>query len=172
MSKSVVLAVTVLSLMIVPVRARAQERVAADPATVVSLLSSSAGLPAAAAAESDPFRVRTPAPRPSVETARTGWSPVLASLYVSTGLMQALDLHSTYRALGRGAVEANPVVTGLIAHPAAFIGMKAAMATAAILSARHVASRNRAAAILTLAATNTAYALVVDHNYRLARGLR
>jgi hypothetical protein len=103
---------------------------------------------------------------------RDGRSRLLSSLLVSTVVMQALDVHSTYSALGRGAVEANPVMAGLAGNKAAFVATKAAVATATVLAARHVGKRNKVAAIATLVAINSAYAFVVDHNYRVARNLR
>jgi hypothetical protein len=103
---------------------------------------------------------------------RDGRSRLLSSLLVSTVVMQALDVHSTYSALGRGAVEANPVMAGLAGNKAAFVATKAALATATVLAARHVGKRNKVAAIATLVAINSAYAFVVDHNYRVARNLR
>jgi hypothetical protein len=103
---------------------------------------------------------------------RDGRSALLSSLLVSTVVMQALDVHSTYSALGRGAAEANPVMAGLAGNKAAFVATKAAVATATVLAARHVGKRNKVAAIATLVAINSAYAFVVDHNYRVARSLR
>ena len=99
-------------------------------------------------------------------------SGLLSSLLVSTVVLQALDVHSTYRALGRGAVEANPLMAGVTGNKGAFIATKAAVATATVLAARHMGKRNKVAAIATLIAINSAYAVVVDHNYRVARGLR
>ncbi len=99
-------------------------------------------------------------------------SKLLSSLLVSTVVMQALDVHSTYRALGQGAVEANPLMAGLAGNKAAFMATKTAVATATVLAARQMGKRNKVAAIATLVAINSAYAAVVDHNYRVARRLR
>jgi len=102
----------------------------------------------------------------------SGRSRLFSSLLVSTVVMQALDVHSTYRALGQGAVEANPLMAGVTSNRGAFLATKAAVATATVLAARHMAKRNKVAAIATLIAINSAYVVVVDHNYRVARGLR
>lgn len=99
-------------------------------------------------------------------------SRLLASLLVSTVVVQALDVHSTFRALDRGAVEANPVMAPLTGNKGAFIATKAAVAAATVLAAQRIGRRNKVAAIATLVAVNTAYAFVIDHNYRVARGLR
>jgi len=92
--------------------------------------------------------------------------------YVWTAAMQALDVHSTYAALDRGAVEANPLMGGMAGNKAAFIAMKAGVAATTIFATRNVARRNKVAAIATAVAINSAYAFVVSHNYRVARGLK
>jgi hypothetical protein len=122
-------------------------------------------------AQAAPLDVRQLDVRPSVGL-RSGQSKLLSSLMVSSVVLQALDVHSTYRALGQGAVEANPVMAGVTGNTAAFIATKAAVATATVMAARHLGKRNKIAAIATLVAINSVYAFVVDHNYRVARGLR
>lgn len=99
-------------------------------------------------------------------------STVLRSLYVATAASQALDVHSTLFALGRGASEANPLMRGLTGREAAFVALKAGVAVSTIAAARKMSRRNRAAAIVTLVAINSAYAAVISHNYRVARRLR
>lgn len=99
-------------------------------------------------------------------------SRLLASLLVSTAVVQALDVHSTFRALDRGAVEANPVMAPLAGNKGAFIATKAAVAAVTVLAAQRLGKRNKVAAIATLVAVNSVYAYVIDHNYRVARGLR
>ncbi len=95
---------------------------------------------------------------------------LLTSLYATTALMQALDVHSTYRALQAGAVEGNPAMGGLTKHPGAFVATKAAVAAVSIWAASRMAKKNKVAAVITLVAVNSAYAMVVSNNYRLARG--
>jgi hypothetical protein len=46
------------------------------------------------------------------------------------------------------------------------------VATSTVLAARHMAKRNKVAAIATLIAVNSAYAMIVQHNYRVAQRLR
>jgi hypothetical protein len=96
----------------------------------------------------------------------------MTSLYASTAVMQALDVHSTLRALDRGAVEANPLMTGAARNKAAFIALKAGVAFSTVMAARNMSKRNKVAAVLTLVAINSAYAMIVNHNYKVARGLR
>jgi hypothetical protein len=99
-------------------------------------------------------------------------SPIFGSLYATTAVMQALDVHSTMLALDRGAVEANPLMSGVTRNKAAFIATKAAVATGTILAARSLSKRNKVAAVITLVALNTAYGFIVQNNYRVARGLK
>ena len=114
-------------------------------------------------------------PAPIVQPYRrieTGASPLMMSLYVSTAVTQALDVHSTLKALGHGAVETNPLLTGITGNKAAFIAVKSAVAAGSIYAASRLAKRNKVAAVASLVAINVAYGLVAHHNYRVARDLR
>ena len=102
----------------------------------------------------------------------TGESALLTSLYVTTAITQALDIHSTMRAMDRGGVETNPLLSGIAGNKAAFIAVKSAVAAGSIFAARRLAKRNKVAAIATLFALNTAYAFVAHHNYKVAATLR
>ena len=108
----------------------------------------------------DPIVLRRP---------KTGGSTLLSSLYASTVIMQGLDVHSTLKALGAGAVEGNPIMAGVTRNRAAFIATKAAVAAVTILATRKFAKKNKVAAVITLIAVNSAYALIAKHNYDLAR---
>ena len=92
---------------------------------------------------------------------------LLSSLYVSFGVLQGLDTHSTLAAIDRGAREANPVMAPFTSHPAAFIAMKAGSAAGIIYLTERVRRHNRVAAIALMVAANSAYATVVSNNYRL-----
>ena len=98
-----------------------------------------------------------------------GSSNLLKSLYASTAVMQGLDLHSTLKAFSAGAVEGNPIMSGVTKNRAAFIATKAAVAAVTILATRKIAKKNKVAAVITLIAVNSAYAMIVNHNYKLAR---
>lgn len=100
---------------------------------------------------------------------KLGGKSLLNSLYASTALMQVLDIHSTYRAFSAGAVEGNPAMTRITGNPAAFAATKAAVAAASIWAAHRMAKKNKIAAVITLVAVNSAYAMIVSHNYQLAR---
>jgi hypothetical protein len=94
---------------------------------------------------------------------------VLGSLYISNAVLHGLDVHSTLKGIRSGAAEANPVMKGLVKHPAAFIATKAAVSFGTIMASRSIARRHRVAAVVTLAAINVLYGAIVHHNYRAAR---
>ena len=94
---------------------------------------------------------------------------VILPLYVSFVALQALDIHSTLRALNRdGAHEANRLMAGVVRRPAAFLALKAAGSAGIIYLTERVRKRNRAGAIVLMTAFNSLYAVVVANNYRLA----
>ena len=163
MSRLAFAAVFAASLAWLPRHAAAQEPIVVqrDAAAMVAAFAQTAAL------DVRQLDLQFPAAPPSPRSSR-----VLASLLVSTVVMQALDVHSTFQVLDRGGLEANPVMAPLAGNRGAFIATKAAVATATVLAARHLGKRNKVAAIATLVAVNSAYAFVIDHNYRVARGLR
>jgi hypothetical protein len=109
---------------------------------------------------------------PAPDFRRTGSSRLMTSLYASTVMMQALDVHSTLSAFRSGATEANPLMEGVTRNQAMFVAVKAGVAASTILAARQLSKRNKAAAVATLVAINSAYALVVSHNYRVGRATK
>lgn len=142
--------------------AQAQERVQLDLSTAVS---NSVVPPVVLSASQLPIAFDT-------GYRRQGPSPLMTSLYASTAVMQALDVHSTLQALGRGGVEGNPMMNGVTGNKGAFIALKAGVAFSTVMAARNMSKRNKVAAALTLVAINSAYAMVINHNYRVARGGR
>jgi len=93
----------------------------------------------------------------------------MAPFYGSTALLQILDFKSTMAVIKQGGYEANPLLKGVVGHPALFMGVKAAVAAASIYSASKLARHNKVAAIATMVAMNSAYAMVVEHNFAIAR---
>ena len=91
---------------------------------------------------------------------------ILVPLYVSFATLQALDAHSTLRALNAGATEANPIVAGVAGRPVALVAMKAGVAASTIYLVEKVRVKSRRAALVLMAALNSAYAAIVAHNYR------
>jgi len=90
---------------------------------------------------------------------------VLAPLWVSFAGLQILDIHSTMRAPDFGAREANPLVRGLLASPAAFVASKAAVTTGLIYVSERLRRRHPRTAVLMMIGLNSAYAAVVARNY-------
>jgi hypothetical protein len=93
----------------------------------------------------------------------------LMPLYVSFASLQVLDTHATKLALGRGAVEANPVMRGFTGSPAGMLAIKAAGTVGVVWASERMWRRNKAAAVVFLVAANSAMGWVVQHNYRAAR---
>ena len=95
---------------------------------------------------------------------------LLPALYGSYIGLQALDIHSTHAALTTGAGrEGNPLLTGVAHNSAGLIALKAASTAAVIWGSEKLRKKNRAAAVLLMVGVNTATAVVVARNYRVAR---
>ena len=92
---------------------------------------------------------------------------VQPALYGGLVVLQGLDVHSTLRAINAGHYESNPVMRWSVQHPAAFISMKAAASAATIYVAEKIRKRYPKRAMLFMAAVNSAYALIVVHNYNV-----
>src|SRR5690606_687171 len=98
---------------------------------------------------------------------------ILPALYASQVALQALDAHSTYKALGRGAHEANPFMKGVVGNPGAMFAVKAGVAASTIWAAECLWKRgNKVGAIATMVVANAVAGAVVAHNYRVAAELR
>jgi hypothetical protein len=92
----------------------------------------------------------------------------LVPLYISFAALQALDVDSTYRVLGQGGREANPLAATFVRNPPALIALKAATAAGAIAIAERVRKHSPKAAMLLMIGLNSAMATVVAHNYAVA----
>jgi hypothetical protein len=111
------------------------------------------------------------ASRPSIHFGSSG-DKALMPFYASTAVMQFLDVRSTLEVVKLGGGEGNPLLKGMVAHPAMFVGFKAAIAAASIYSAHKMAAHNKLGAIATMVALNSVYAFVVQHNFALAQTMR
>jgi hypothetical protein len=96
----------------------------------------------------------------------------LLPFYASTAALQMLDVRSTLQVIKLGGSEGNPILHGLAAHPAMFVGVKAAIAAVSIYSAHRIAKHSKVGAIATMVALNSVYGMVVAHNYQVARSMR
>jgi hypothetical protein len=121
----------------------------------------------------DPRLVTSP---PFLRAARRpvegGRGLLLSSLYVSFATLQGLDAHSTILALNRGARETNAIVAPFADNRPALIALKAGTAAGVLYMTDRVARQNKLAGIVIMAAANSAYAMVVANNYRVASRLR
>jgi Domain of unknown function (DUF5658) len=93
---------------------------------------------------------------------------LLIPLYVSFAALQAMDAHSTMKAVDRGYVELNPLVSPSTRNGAAMAAMKVAVTASVIVGTEKLWRHNRAAAIAAIVVVNGAYAAIVAHNYRNA----
>lgn len=103
---------------------------------------------------------------------RSWTTPLIVALQATTVATQALDVHSTMKAIDRGGVEANPVMAGIVKNKAAFIGVKAGLGAGFMYATHRMAKRSKVSAIVTAAAVNSVYLLVAHHNYKVARSLQ
>jgi hypothetical protein len=111
-----------------------------------------------------PTRVFAQELNPAAQTGRA-----LVPLYMSLGVLQALDVHSTTRAIRAGGVEANPLMRGVAQEPGAMLAVKAGGVASTIWLTHKLAKRSKTGAFILMAAVNSAYAVVVANNYRAAR---
>ena len=110
-----------------------------------------------------PEIVPAPARRPAL----------LIPLYVSFAGLQAMDAHSTLKAVESGYVESNPLMVAATRHRGALVAVKLATTAAVIASGERLWRRNRVAAVAAIVAVNVAYAAIVAHNYgKAGRPLR
>ena len=96
----------------------------------------------------------------------------LPVLYASFGALQALDAATTFRALDRGAAEANPALAGFASNRGAMVAVKAASFASTVYLTERLWRKNRVAAVVTMVCVNSAYAAIVAHNYRAGSRLR
>jgi hypothetical protein len=120
--------------------------------------------------DSTAIRLAAAAPPTELVTAPRPQRPgALVPLYISFGVLQGLDVHSTFRALENGAVEANPLMKGVADSAVGLAAVKAAAGAGVIFASERMWKRNKVAAVLFMTATNSAMAWVVQHNHRVAR---
>jgi hypothetical protein len=92
----------------------------------------------------------------------------LVPMYASFATLQALDYHSTTRALSKGtAREANPLVRPVVDNRTAFITLKAAATVAIVYQAERMWKDHPVRAIVFMAAANGAMGVIVARNYSI-----
>jgi hypothetical protein len=90
------------------------------------------------------------------------------SLYTGLAAAQALDVHSTLRAIDAGSREANAMMRWATASPARFIAIKAATTAGTILILERLRRTHPKHALFLLVGLNSASAVIIAHNYRAA----
>jgi hypothetical protein len=94
-------------------------------------------------------------------------------MYVSLAALQGYDAYSTLRAVKQGAVEANPMMAGIVGNPAAFIAVKGVTMVATIYVAERLwREHRRTAAVVLVAVTNGLMAVIAAHNASVLRTQR
>jgi hypothetical protein len=145
---------TLVCLLGLPTPAAAQEPQQPLNLAAIDFLASA---PLAATSPADEWRV---APRRPA---------AMLPLYMTFAALQVLDTHSTSKALGRGAVETNPLVRPFADNELGLIAVKAGGTAGVIFASEQLWKKNKTAAIAFMVATNAAMTWVVQHNYRAAR---
>jgi hypothetical protein len=106
-------------------------------------------------------------------TPRESRPATLPMLYATQVALQALDFHSTYSAINKGAHEANPMMKGVVDNKGAMLAVKAGVAAGSILLAEKMWKKgNRTGAVATMLVLNSITAVVVANNYKVASSLR
>jgi Domain of unknown function (DUF5658) len=103
---------------------------------------------------------------PPINTVELRRPRALPPLYVSFAALQALDVHATMKAVGKGGIETNPAMKGLVREPAAFVAAKIAATAATLYISERLWRRHRVGAVVLMLAVNGAYGVIVASNYR------
>ena len=109
-------------------------------------------------------------PLPPVPVRETRRPSALLPLYASLIGLQALDIHSTRRAIETGATaEGNPLMRPFVENDAAFIAVKATTTAGTIFLTERLRKTHPKAAVVLAASLNIAMTAVVARNYQLSR---
>jgi hypothetical protein len=92
---------------------------------------------------------------------------MLPVLYGTYGLLSAMDIVSTKKALNNGAHEANPLAKG--GNLGSTIAIKAVTGAATFFAAEKLWKKSRVGAVALMVAANSLSAAVVSHNLQNAR---
>ena len=104
------------------------------------------------------------------ETSGAQTSPpphAFSSLYVGLITAQALDVHSTIRALDAGHKEANPLMRWATDSPITLVAFKTAATAGTMYIIERVRKKHPKRALVLLGVIDSAYVFVVAHNYRV-----
>ena len=116
--------------------------------------------------------VATPALKSAASVVEKRPAP-LVSMYAGLAALQAYDFYSTSTALKNGAREANPMMSGIVGNPGAFLAVKAGVTGVSIFAAERMwRQHHRAQAIAVMAVTNSFMAFVAAQNHSVIAGAR
>jgi len=94
-------------------------------------------------------------------------SSLLIGLYISHGVLQALDAQATVRALHTGSArEGNPLVRPFASQPAALVAFKLALGAGIIYGVDRLHKSHPRLAATTLGVINAGYVYLVQRSYR------
>lgn len=146
-------------------------------------LMSTPAVPAAADATLAPLTAAAvaaiPVPEPSAQFVRVNRAPTenrpaaLMPLYAGFIALQGYDAYSTLKALDRGAVEANPLMRGVVKSPLGLVSIKSLTAAGVVFAAERLwRAKHRKAAVILMAVTGGLMAAVGANNARVLRQVR
>jgi len=135
----------------------------------VALNADAEATPAKASGEQGPTFVRAS----FTPTESANRPAALPMMYAAQVALQALDVHSTYSAINRGGVEANPLMKNVVGNKGAMMAVKVGVAASSIFLAERMWKKgNRAGAIAAMLVANSVTAIVVANNYKVSSSLR
>ena len=135
------------------------------PFEVAMVVPTSAAADAAAVPERRPQL--TPRPLEAWKLDRQESRPAaLPAIYAAFGVLQAMDIYSTRRAVGAGASEVNPVVRNATGSSGAMIAIKAASTAGTIFFTERAWKKNRKGAVVLMAVINGVTAAVSARNIK------
>jgi hypothetical protein len=88
----------------------------------------------------------------------------MPAMYAGLGVLQALDIYSTRRALASGATEMNPLLGPAVKNTAAMVAVKGASTALTIYFAERAWKRNRKGAMILMGVINGVTAAVAARN--------
>lgn len=81
--------------------------------------------------------------------------------------LEAMDVITTYHGFKVGAHEANPIMTGIVRHPAELIAVKGIITFGSLACFRAIRKDHPKTALACLIAANLTMGYVVHHNYQI-----
>jgi len=95
--------------------------------------------------------------------------PAMPAMYAGFGVLQALDIYSTQRAMSSGATEMNPLLGPASRNTAAMVAVKGASTALTIYFAERAWKRNPKGAMVLMSVINGVTAAVVARNLHNAK---